>query len=84
MREQGKITVEKHFIKELNYSLLNEQGRKIFINEFENRINETFEHPRLKRRVSYKHAIRLDAYKLIKFIMEGKDFIPFNMEKKHE
>lgn len=77
-----KITVEKHFIKELNYSLLNEQGRKIFINEFENRINETFEHPRLKRRVSYKHAIRLDAYKLIKFIMEGKDFIPFNMEKK--
>lgn len=77
-----KITVEKHFNKELNYALLNEQGRKIFISEFDKRLNETFEHPRLRRRVSYKQAIRLDAYKLIKFIMEGKEFVPFNMEKK--
>jgi CRISPR-associated protein Cas1 len=77
-----KITVAKHFDKKLNYALLNEAGKKIFIDEFENRLNQTFEHPRLKRRVTYKHAIRLDAYKLIKYIMEGKEFKPFSMEYK--
>jgi CRISPR-associated protein Cas1 len=77
-----KLTVEKHFDKKLNYALLNESGRKIFISEFEDRINQTFEHPKLKRRVTYKQAIRLDAYKLIKHIMEGKEFQVFNMEKK--
>lgn len=77
-----KITVTKHFNKKLNYALLNEEGKKIFINEFENRLNKTFEHPSLKRRVSYKQALRLDAYKLIKYIMEGKEFIPFNLELK--
>jgi CRISPR-associated protein Cas1 len=77
-----KITVEKHFEKKLNYALLNEDGRRIFINEFEERINQTFEHPMLKRRVTYKQAIRLDAYKLIKFIMEGKEFKVFDMETK--
>jgi len=77
-----KITVEKHFDKKYNYALLNEDGRKIFINEFEERINQTFEHPRLKRRITYKQAIRIDAYKLIKFIMEGKEFKVFDMETK--
>jgi len=77
-----KLTVEKHFDKKLNYALLNDAGRKIFISEFEDRINQTFEHPRLKRRISYKQAIRLEAYKLIKFIMEDNDFIPFDMERK--
>jgi CRISPR-associated protein Cas1 len=77
-----RITVEKHFDKNYNYSLLNDEGRKVFINEFENRLNQTFVHPKLKRRVSYLQAIKLDAYKLIKYIMEGKDFVAFDMEKK--
>lgn len=77
-----KITVEKHFDKKLNYALLNDAGRKVFIDEFEDRINQTFEHTKLKRRVSYKQAIKIDAYKLIKYIMEGKEFIPFDMEEK--
>lgn len=77
-----KLTIAKHFDKNLNYALLNEAGKKIFINEFEERLNQTFEHPKLKRRISYKQAIRLDAYKLIKYIMEGKEFKPFYLEDK--
>ena len=77
-----KIKVEKHFEEKLNYSLLNEEGKKIFIEAFENRINQTFEHPKLKRKITYKQAIRLDGYKLIKYIIEGKEFIPFDLEKK--
>lgn len=77
-----KITVEKHFDKKLNYALLNEAGRKAFISEFEERINGVFEHSKLKRRVSYKQAIRLDGYKLIKFLLEEKPINFFNMEAK--
>lgn len=77
-----KIKVEQHFDKKYNYALLNDDGKKIFIEAFENRINQTFDHPKLKRKVTYKQAIKLDGYKLIKCIIEKKEFIPFNMEKK--
>lgn len=77
-----KITVEKHFDKSLNYALLNDAGRKAFIEAFDERLNQTFEHSTLKRRISFKQAIRLDGYKLIKHILEGKEFIPFCMEDK--
>lgn len=77
-----KIRIERHFNKEMNYSLLNDEGKKIFIEEFENRLNDTFEHSTLNRKVTYKHAIRLDGYKLIKFIDEKRKFNPFNMEEK--
>jgi len=44
----NRITVAKHFDKKLNYALLNEAGKKVFINVFEDRLNQTFEHPKLK------------------------------------
>jgi len=74
-----KISVSKHFVKEYNYCLLNDAGRKIFIQEFEDRLNQVFEHPKLKRKTTYKTAIKLDAYKLIKYILEGVEFVPFDM-----
>lgn len=77
-----KIKVENHFEKKVNYSLLNEEGKKIFIEAFEERINQTFMHSKLNRKITYKQAIRLDGYKLIKYIMEKKNFVPFNFEKK--
>jgi len=77
-----KLQVEKHFIKELNYALLNEEGKKIFLQAFENRLNEKFLHSRLNRFVSYQTAIKLDGYKLIKFIMENKEFKPFSLKDK--
>ena len=69
-----RIQVSKHFEKKLNYCILNETGKKIFIQAFEERINSVFEHKQLKRKTTYKNAIKLDGYKLIKFILEGKPF----------
>lgn len=77
-----KINVEKHFEEKLNYSLLNEEGKKIFIEALEDRINQTFEHNKLNRKITYKQSIKLDGYKLIKYIIEDKEFIPFDLEKK--
>ncbi len=77
-----RLQVEKHFDKKVNYCLLNEDGRKIFVEAFEQRIESVFYHEKLKRKVSYRTAIKLDCYKLIKFILEGKEFIPFSEKNK--
>lgn len=76
-----RLQVEKHFDKKVNYCLLNEEGRKIFVEAFEQRLESVFLHPRLKRKVSYRTAIKLDCYKLIKFVLENKDFIPFSLKE---
>lgn len=76
-----RIQVSKHFDKKLNYCLLNETGRKIFIEAIEERFSNVFEHPILKRKVSYETAIKLDGYKLTKFFLEGKAFKPFNLKE---
>lgn len=74
------IQVEKHFERKVNYCILNENGRNIFIEEFEKRIEMVFVHPVLKRKVSYRTALKLDCYKLIKFLLEDKEFIPFSIK----
>ncbi len=77
-----KIQVSKHFDKKVNYCLLNEEGRNIFVTAFEERMESVFVHQRLKRKVSYRTAIKLDCYKLIKYIMEDKEFLPFSIKEK--
>jgi len=76
-----KISVDKHFEKNLNYCLLNDEGRKIFIEAFEKRMESTVKHEKLKRNVSYNTLIKLDCYKLIKTVLEGKDFRPFSLKE---
>lgn len=76
-----RLQVEKHFDKKVNYCLLNDEGRKIFIEAFEKRLSSVFMHPKLKRRVSYQTAIKLDCYKLIKCILEDKEFKPFSLKE---
>lgn len=77
-----KLSVEKHFDKKLNYCLLNETGKKIFIAALEERFSQTYENKKLKRKVSLLTAIKYDAYKLIKEILEDVDFVPFSLKNK--
>jgi CRISPR-associated protein Cas1 len=77
-----KLQVTKHFDKSLNYALLNESGKKIFIDAFETRLNESFKHTKLKRLTTYKNAIKLDGYKLVKMLNSGEVFTPFNLKDK--
>ena len=76
-----RLKVEKHFEKQTNYCLLNEEGRKIFVEAFEKRLDSCFKHTKLKRQVSYKTAIKLDCYKLIKYVLEDKDFEVFSLKE---
>lgn len=54
--------------------LLNEQGRKIFITEFEKRMRTTIKHRKLNRKTSYRFFIRLECYKLIKHFLNDEDY----------
>ena len=67
----------KDFDHQLNSCLLKESGRKTFVRIWEERINETFKHPVLKRSVSYKHLIKLECYKLSKHILGMEEYKPF-------
>lgn len=51
-----RLQVEKHFEKKVNYCILNEDGRKIFIEAFEQRLETVFYHERLKRKITYSRA----------------------------
>lgn len=75
-----RLQVEKHFDKNVNYCLLNDAGRSIFAEAFENRLESVFLHPKLKRKITYRTAIKLDCYKLIKFILEEVPFEPFSIK----
>lgn len=77
-----KLQVDKHFEKKYNYCLLNEEGRNIFIRAFEERLETPFLHASLGRKVTYNTAIKLDCYKLIKCILEDKEFKPFSLKER--
>jgi CRISPR-associated protein Cas1 len=77
-----RLQVKKHFDARVNYAMLNEEGKKIFIQAFEERLGQKFAHATLKRKVSYQSAIKYDGYKLIRFLLEDRPFEPFLLEKK--
>ena len=70
---------EKHFDKQLNRCLLNTEGRKIFVKNFEDKLNETILHRKLGRNVSYKHLIKLECYKLCKHLLDVEEYKPLKM-----
>jgi CRISPR-associated endonuclease Cas1 len=69
----------KHFDNKLNKCLLNDSGKKIFVKAIEERLNETIQHKALGRKVSYRHLIKLECYKLAKHLLEINDYKPFKM-----
>ncbi len=72
------MITEKHFQKDVGV-LLNEKGRKIFIAEYQKKLETTIQHQTLKKKVSYKYLIRLECYKIIKHIINDKIYESFRM-----
>ncbi|MGI0081190.1 MAG: type I-B CRISPR-associated endonuclease Cas1b [Nitrososphaerales archaeon] len=67
------IKPEEHFALELNSCYLNDEGRRIFLQEYEKRLAMTLHHTRLKRHVSYHRLIRIEAFKLVRHLLgEGE------------
>ncbi|WP_413861932.1 type I-B CRISPR-associated endonuclease Cas1b [Methanobrevibacter sp. UBA417] len=72
-----KMISKNDFDKDLNYCLLNEKGKNIFVNEYNKRLEKTIKHKTLNKKVSYQRLIRLEAYKLKKHLIGEKTYNPF-------
>lgn len=64
------------FLIENEVCLLNENGKKKFIREFENKLSTTVKHRSLHRNVSYRNLIKLECYKIIKMAIENEEYKP--------
>lgn len=73
------ILSEKHFDKDLNYCLLNDEGKRIFLKHFDERLKTTIKHRSLGRKVSYQRLIRLECYKLIKHLLGMQRYKAFRI-----
>jgi CRISP-associated protein Cas1 len=74
-----KMIRDDHFEEKLNRVILKPNGKKVFIQAFEDRLQETIRHRALKRSVSYKHLIKLECYKIQKHLLDMEEYKPFKM-----
>ena len=74
-----KMIQPDDFESSLNRIVLKPNGRKTFVQAFEDRLSETIMHRTINRSVSYKHLIKLECYKLQKHLLEIEEYKPFKM-----
>jgi CRISPR-associated protein Cas1 len=75
-----RIINKNHFERKLNGCFLKDNGRKLFIAAFEERLKETIQHRSLKKKVSYKHLVKLECYKIAKYILQMEEqYQPFKI-----
>jgi CRISPR-associated protein Cas1 len=67
------------FRGEIGDMLLSEKGKKIFLQEYNDKLATTIKHKGLKRNVSYKRLIRLELYKLSKHVLDDEEYKPLIM-----
>ena len=67
------------FKGEIGDMLLSEKGKKIFLQEYNDKLGTTIKHKGLKRNVSYKRLIRLELYKLAKHLLGDEEYKPLVM-----
>ncbi len=73
---KNQIT-EKSFTKGLNYLHLTREASQLIVSELDGRLKKTIKHKDLNRDVSYQYLIRLECYKLVKHLIEEKEYDPF-------
>jgi CRISP-associated protein Cas1 len=70
----------KDFETGLNGCLLKKVGRQAFVKAWDEKLKETINHRSLGRNVSYKHLIKLECYKIQKYILGDTDeYKPFKI-----
>ncbi|MGA1871089.1 MAG: type I-B CRISPR-associated endonuclease Cas1b [bacterium] len=75
-----QVITEKDFEGDLNGMLLNDSGRKKFLQQLEERLEQTIKHSKMKKQISYRRLMRVELYKLEKHLMEEEIYKPFIMD----
>lgn len=69
---------EEHFDFLDHACFLSERGRKVFVKAWEDRLQQSIQHRKLNRKVSYRHLVRLECYKIAKHLLGmAPDYEPF-------
>ncbi len=66
---------ESYFDEDLNRVLLNERGRRKFVEAYEERLSSTIR-GRKGRKASLRRLVRLEAYKLLKHVVGMEEYEP--------
>lgn len=64
-----KMLRAEHFDFIDNACFLSDTGRKIFVQAWEEKLQETFTHRKLNKKVSYRYLIRIECYSLCKYLL---------------
>jgi len=56
---------------------MNKKGMELFVKEYDERLKSTIHHKGLGRNVSYRRLIRLELYKIEKYLMNDEEYKPF-------
>jgi len=67
------------FIGDIGDMLLSESGKRLFLKEYNEKLDTTIKHRSLDRNVSFRRLIRLELYKLTKHLMETEKYEPLVM-----
>lgn len=68
---------DNHFTRKGDICWLSDDGRKLFVKEFDALLSTTVKHRRLGRNISYRRLVRLECYKLIKHLLGQESYKPF-------
>lgn len=74
-----KIIQSSHFERTGNGCFLKGNAKKKFIQTWQDKLQETFKHPELKRSISYKHLVKVECYKLVNDLLGMATYEPFRL-----
>ncbi len=70
---------DSDFRRHSNGCLLTDDARHRILQEWDQELRKTVHYAPLNRSVSYRHLLRLDCYKLINFLLEGREYLPYRI-----
>jgi len=71
---------EEDFKRETRGVFLSEKGMKKLVKAFDEKLESTFYHRRLRRKVSYRTLIRLELYKIEKHLLHLQPYEPYHAQ----
>ncbi|MCT6942537.1 MAG: type I-B CRISPR-associated endonuclease Cas1b [Metasolibacillus sp.] len=66
----------KHFEDHEGMVYLSGEGKRLFIDAYDKKLQDSIQHRHLKRKVTYRYLIRLECYKLIKHVIGDTEYKP--------
>ncbi len=78
MLNKKQIT-EKDFEEGLNFLYIKEKARKEITKEMDAKLQTVIKHKTLGKEVGYEYLIRLEIYKLIKYLLEDEEYEGFKI-----